>query len=72
MRKKEKLLTEQEQAKVLTEEKERNKLKRKSDKSGDNGTTDSKKPIVPILLGFIIGSLLGKLLILILKVSGIL
>ena len=56
----------------MIQEKERNKLKRKSDKSCDKGTNNSKKPIVPILLGFILGGLFGKLLILILKIAGVL
>lgn len=47
-------------------------LKSKTDETGDKSTADSKKPIVPILLGFIIGGILGKLLILLFKIIGIL
>ena len=56
----------------LFEEKEGDQLECETDESCDESTTDSKIPIVPILLGFILGGILGKLLILILKICGVL
>ena len=50
---------------------ERYQFKSKTDETGNKSTADSKKPIVPILLGFIVGGILGKLLILLFKIIGI-
>ena len=57
---------------TLLEEKEGDQLESETDESCDESTTKRKIPIVPILLGFILGGILGKLLILILKISGVL
>ena len=74
--KKKKLLTEQERERkietTLLEEKESKQFECESHKRSNKRATNSKRPIVPILIGFILGGLVGKLLILILKVMGIL
>ena len=57
---------------ILLEEKERNQLECKSDESREKSATKRKVPIVPLLLGFILGGIFGKLLILFLKIIGIL
>ena len=54
------------------EEKVGNSIKCKSDKRRKKRTEDSNIPIVPLILGILAGSLIGKLLFLLLKVSGIL
>lgn len=54
------------------EDKVGNSIKCKSDKRRKKRAKNSDIPIVPLILGILAGSLLGKLLILILKVSGIL
>lgn len=47
-------------------------IKCKSDKRRKKRAKDSDIPIVPLILGILAGSLIGKLLFLLLKVSGIL
>ena len=54
------------------EEKEGNSIKCKSDKRRKKRAKNSDIPIVPLILGILAGSLIGKLLFLLLKVSGIL
>ena len=41
-------------------------------KTSEENTSQSKTPIVPILLGLVAGGILGKLLILFFKIVGIL
>ena len=47
-------------------------IKRQTNKSCNESTTDSKYPFVPALIGFLLGGLFGKLLLLLLKVAGVL
>ena len=56
----------------LCEEKEGNQLECETYESCDDSTTNSKPPIVLFLLCFILGGIIGKLLILFLKVIGVL
>lgn len=72
MRKRKTPLSEQERSGVSIEEKVFNQLKGESDNASGNCTSKRKFPIVPMLLGYVIGSLFGKILLVILKIAGVL
>lgn len=56
----------------LPKEEVSDSIKTEPHKRGNKRTNDSNTPIVPLILGILAGSIIGKLLFLLLKVLGVL